>query len=39
LAKQRWLERHRADLLDIDYWHLDFTLPHALNPLLRAIRR
>ena len=33
LAKQRWLERQCADLLDIDYWHLVFTLPHALNPL------
>lgn len=33
LAKERWLERQCADLLDIDYWHLVFTLPHALNPL------
>ena len=33
LSKQRWLERECADLLDIDYWHLVFTLPHALNPL------
>lgn len=33
LSKQRWLERQCADLLDIDYWHLVFTLPHALNPL------
>jgi hypothetical protein len=33
LAKQRWLERQCADLLDIDYWHLVFTLPHELNAL------
>jgi hypothetical protein len=36
LAKQRWLERQCADLLDIDYWHLVFTLPHALNALARG---
>ena len=35
LRKQRWLERQCADLLDIDYWHLVFTLPHALNPLVQ----
>lgn len=33
LAKQRWLEHQCAELLDIDYWHLVFTLPHQLNPL------
>jgi hypothetical protein len=36
LAKQRWLERQCADLLDIDYWHLVFTLPHALNALAQG---
>jgi len=36
LAKQRWLERQCADLLDIDYWHLVFTLPHELNPLAQG---
>lgn len=36
LAKQRWLERQGADLLDIDYWHLVFTLPHALNALAQG---
>tara|TARA_R110001592_G_scaffold343029_2_gene633226 strand:- start:4514 stop:5695 length:1182 start_codon:yes stop_codon:yes gene_type:complete len=36
LAKQRWLERQCADLLDIDYWHLVFTLPHGLNPLAQG---
>jgi hypothetical protein len=36
LAKQRWLERQSADLLDIDYWHLVFTLPHGLNPLAQG---
>ena len=36
LAKQRWLERQCADLLDIDYWHLVFTLPHQLNALAQG---
>ena len=36
LAKERWLERQYADLLDIDYWHLVFTLPHELNALAQG---
>lgn len=36
LAKQRWLERQCADLLDVDYWHLVFTLPHELNALAQG---
>lgn len=31
LAQTRWVERQCADLLDIAYWHVVFTLPHALN--------
>jgi DNA-directed RNA polymerase subunit RPC12/RpoP len=34
-----WLERQRAVLLPIPYFHVVFTLPHALNPLLRQNRR
>lgn len=34
-----WLERQQAVLLPIPYFHLVFTLPHALNPLLRQNRR
>ena len=33
LAQTRWVERHCADLLDIGYFHLVFTLPHELNSL------
>lgn len=36
LAKQRWLERQCADLLDIEYWHLVLTLPHELNALAQG---
>lgn len=33
LAKERWLEARLAELLPVDYFHVVFTLPHALNPL------
>lgn len=33
LAKQRWLEARVAELLPVDYVHVIFTLPHALNPV------
>jgi len=36
LAKERWLAARRADLLPIDYFHVVFTLPHALNPLAQG---
>jgi len=36
LAGTRWVERQCADLLDIDYWHLVFTLPHDLNRLAQS---
>jgi hypothetical protein len=31
-----WLERQKADLLDTTYFHVVFTLPHALLPLCVA---
>ncbi len=34
-----WLERQASALLPIPYFHLVFTLPHALNPLIRQNRR
>ena len=36
LAQQRWVERQCADLLPVPYYHLVFTLPHALNPLAQG---
>lgn len=33
LARQ-WLENQQARLLPVPYFHLVFTLPHALNPLI-----
>lgn len=36
LAKERWLERRRAELLPVPYYHLVFTLPHELNALAQG---
>lgn len=36
LAKERWIEARRSELLATPYYHLVFTLPHALNPLIRG---
>lgn len=36
LAQTRWVERQCANLLDIGYWHIVFTLPHELNPLAQG---
>lgn len=34
-----WLARQEAVLLPVPYFHLVFTLPHVLNPLVRQNRR
>ena len=36
LAKERWLQARTADLLPVEYFHVVFTLPHALNPLAQG---
>lgn len=33
-----WLARERGQLLPVPYFHVVFTLPHALNPLIRQNR-
>jgi len=35
-AKQKWLNARSAELLPCGYFHLVFTLPHGLNPLIMA---
>ena len=35
-ASARWLEARRAELLPIPYFHVVFTLPHALNALAQG---
>jgi hypothetical protein len=34
LAKARWMENRKAELLPVGYFHSVFTLPHELNPLV-----
>ena len=36
LTKERWLAARKADLLPIPYFHVVFTLPHALNALAQG---
>lgn len=31
IAKERWLENRKMDLLDIGYFHIVFTIPQELN--------
>ena len=38
-AAHRWLEQQEAALLPVPYFHLVFTLPHELNPLIRQNQR
>jgi len=33
--RAKWMDREQALLLPVDYFHVVFTLPHGLNPLLR----
>ncbi|MBI5141343.1 MAG: transposase zinc-binding domain-containing protein, partial [Nitrospirae bacterium] len=39
LAKERWLSDRKAELLPAPYFHIVFTLPHELNPLILRNRR
>jgi hypothetical protein len=36
LAKERWIEARRAELLPVEYFHVVFTLPHTLNALAQG---
>jgi len=38
-ARAAWLEEQAADLLDVDYYHVVFTLPDLLGPLALQNRR
>ena len=38
-AARQWLAKQQAALLPVPYFHLVFTLPHALNPLIRQNQR
>jgi Putative transposase/Transposase zinc-binding domain len=38
-ARAKWLAAEQALLLPVPYFHVVFTLPHALNPLVRVNQR
>jgi len=39
MTKEEWLDKRREELLPCGYFHIVFTLPHVLNPLILANRR
>jgi len=39
LAKARWLEDRKADLLPVGYFHMVFTVAHELNPLVLSNKK
>jgi len=39
MTKEKWLDAHKSELLPCGYFHMVFTLPHCLNPLILANRR
>lgn len=38
-AKEQWLDARLGEVLPVQYFHVVFTLPHSLNPLIDANRR
>ena len=34
-ARERWLEKRRGEVLDVPYFHVVFTIPERLHPLVR----
>ena len=39
LAKEQWLNDRKAELLGCSYFHLVFTLPHKLNPIILSNKK
>jgi len=39
LVKEQWLNDRKAELLPCSYFHLVFTLPHELNPIILCNKR
>ena len=37
--KEIWVDKRRAEVIDAPYFHVVFTLPHELNPLLYCNQR
>jgi hypothetical protein len=34
MPRERWLEQRKREILPVDYFHVVFTLPHTLNPIV-----
>lgn len=34
ITKERWLDQRKSELLPVVYFHLVFTMPHELNPII-----
>lgn len=39
LKKQQWIEARMQELLPVKYYHVVFTLPHELNPIIMGHRK
>lgn len=39
ITKENWLEKRRGELLACGYFHMVFTLPHCLNPIIHLNRK
>ncbi len=39
MTKEKWLEKRKEELLPCGYFHVVFTVPHKLNPLILANRK
>lgn len=39
MAKEKWIDKKKEDLLPVPYFHSVFTLPHELNPLILSNKR
>ncbi len=39
MTKEDWLEKRKQELLPCGYFHMVFTVPHALNPIILGNRR
>jgi hypothetical protein len=39
LAQAKWVEARNAELLPVEYFHMVFTVPHELNPIIWANKK
>jgi len=39
LAQAKWVEARKAELLPVEYFHMVFTVPHELNPIIWANKK